>query len=70
MMKITRSGGLLAQFRVRSILRDRIKATQSRDHILVELMEKVCERKFIDFSLDDEVFYELVKGCIFLMWTT
>ena len=26
MMKITRIGGLLAQFRVRSILRDRIKA--------------------------------------------
>ena len=29
MMKISRSGGLLAQFRVRSVLRDRIKAAQS-----------------------------------------
>lgn len=29
MMKITMSGGLLAQFRVRSVLRDRIKAAQS-----------------------------------------
>ena len=29
MMKINRSGGLLAQFRVRSVLRDRIKAVQS-----------------------------------------
>ena len=37
MMKISRSGGLLAQFRVRSVLRDRIKAAQSQDPILVEL---------------------------------
>ena len=29
MMKISRSGGLLAQFRVRSVLRDRIKIAQS-----------------------------------------
>ena len=41
MMKISRSGGLLAQFRVRSVLRDRIKATQSRDPVLVELEENV-----------------------------
>ena len=40
MMKISRSGGLLAQFRVRSVLRDRIKAAQSRDPILVELKKK------------------------------
>ena len=41
MMKISISGGLLAQFRVRSVLRDRIKAAQSRDPILVELEENV-----------------------------
>ena len=41
MMKISRSGGLLAQFRVRSMLRDRIKAAQSRDPILVKLEENV-----------------------------
>ena len=35
MMKISRSGGLLAQFRVRLELRDRIKVAQSRDPILV-----------------------------------
>ena len=29
MMKISRSEGLLAQLKVRSVLRDRIKATQS-----------------------------------------
>ena len=29
MMKISRSKGLLAQFKVRSLLRDRIKAAQS-----------------------------------------
>ena len=54
MMKISRSGGLLAQFRIRSILRDRIKAAQRRDLILVELKEKVREGKFTDFNLDDE----------------
>ena len=54
MMKISRSGGLLAQFRVRSMLRDRIKAAQSRDPILVELEENVRSEKFIDFTLDDE----------------
>ena len=54
MMKISRSGGLLAQFKVRSVLRDRIKATQSRDPVLVELKENVRSRKFTDFSLDDE----------------
>ena len=54
MMKISRSGELLAQFRVRSVLRDMIKATQSRDPILVELEENVREGRFIDFTLDDE----------------
>ena len=29
MIKISKSGGLLAQFRIRSVLRDRIKAAQS-----------------------------------------
>ena len=53
-MKISRSGGLLAQFRIRSVLRDRIKAAQSRDPILVDLEEKVHEEKFTDFNLDDE----------------
>ena len=54
MMKISRSGRLLAQFRVRSVLRDRIKAAQSRDPILVELEENVRLEKFTDFTLDDE----------------
>ena len=45
MMKISKSGGLLAQFRVRLMLRDRIKAAQSRDPILVELEENVRARK-------------------------
>ena len=52
--KITKSGGLIAPFIVISILRDRIKAAQSRDPILVELMEKIREGKFTDFNLDDE----------------
>ena len=54
MMKIRRSGGLLAQFRVRSVLRDRIKAAQSRDPVLVELEENVRSGKFTDFTIDDE----------------
>ena len=54
MMKISRSGGLLAQFRFRSVLRDMNKATQSRDSILVELEENVRSGKFTDFTLDDE----------------
>ena len=54
MMKITRSKGLLVQFRIISVLRDRIKVAQSRDPILVELEEKVREGKFTDFNLDDE----------------
>ena len=53
-MKISRSGGLLAQFRIIYILRDRIKVAQNRDPILVELEEKVHEEKFTDFNLDDE----------------
>ena len=54
MMKLSRSEGLLAQLKVRSVLRDRIKATQSRDPILVELKENVRSRKFTDFTLNDE----------------
>ena len=54
MMKINRSGGLLAQFKVRSVLRDKIKATKSRDPILVELKENVQSEKFTDFALNDE----------------
>ena len=54
MMKISRSEGLLAQLKVRSVLRDRIKATQSRDPVLVELKENVRSRKFTDFTLNDE----------------
>ena len=54
MMKISRSEGLLAQFRIRSVLRDRIKVAQNRDPILMELEEKVREGKFTDFNLDDE----------------
>ena len=54
MIKISRLGGLLAQFKVRSILRDRIKVAQSRDPILVELEENVRSGKFTDFTLNDE----------------
>ena len=54
MMKIGRSGGLLVQFRVGSVLRDKIKVAQSRDPILVELEENVRSGKFTDFTLDDE----------------
>ena len=54
MMKISRSGGPLTQFKVRSVLRNRIKATQSRDPVLVELKENVQSGKFTDFTLDDE----------------
>ena len=36
------------------MLRDRIKAAQSRDPILVELEENVRSGKFTDFTLDDE----------------
>ena len=34
--------------------KDRIKATQSRDLVLVELKENVQSGKFTDFTLDDE----------------
>ena len=54
MMKISRSGELLARFKVRSVLRDRIRAAQSRDPILVELEENMRSGKFNDFTLDDE----------------
>ena len=54
MIKISRSGGLLAQFKDRSVLKDRIKATQSRDPVLVELKENVQSRKFTGFTLNDE----------------
>ena len=36
------------------MLRDRIKAAQSRDTVLVELKENVRSRKFTDFTRDDE----------------
>ena len=36
------------------MLRDRIKAAQSRDPVLVELEENVRSGKFIDFTIDDE----------------
>ena len=54
MMKISRSGGLLAQFQIRSMLRDRIKIAQSQDPILVELQENVRSGKSTDFTLDAE----------------
>ena len=53
-MKKTKSGGLIAQFRVKLILRDRIKVAQSRDLELLELIEKVHIGKFTNFNLDDE----------------
>ena len=69
MMKISRSGGLLAQFRVRSVLRDRIKATQSRDPILVELEENVrSEKNSLILHLMMKVLCGSVEGCVFLMW--
>ena len=54
MIKISTSRGLLAQFKARSVLRDRIKATHGRDPVLVELKENVQSEKFTDFTLDDE----------------
>ena len=36
------------------MLRDRIKAAQSRDPTLVELEENVRLEKFIDFTIDNE----------------
>ena len=36
------------------MLRDRIKATQSRDPVLVELKENVQSGQFTNFTLDDE----------------
>ena len=36
------------------MLRDRIKAAQSRDPVLVELEENVQSGKFTNFTLDDE----------------
>ena len=36
------------------MLRDRIKAAQSRDPILVELEENVRLEKFTDFNIDNE----------------
>ena len=54
MIKISRSGGLIAQFRVRSVLRDKIKATQSRDPVLVEPEKNVRSGKFTDFTINDE----------------
>ena len=36
------------------MLRDRTKAAQSRDSILVELEENVRAAKFTDFTLNDE----------------
>ena len=39
---------------MRLALRDRIKAAQSRDPILVEFKENVRSGKFTDFTLDDE----------------
>ena len=54
MIKIIRLGELLAQFRIITVLRGMIKAAQSRDPILVELVEKIREGKFTDLNLDDE----------------
>ena len=36
------------------MLRDRIKAAQSRDPVLVELEENVQEGRFTNFTIDDE----------------
>ena len=68
MMKISRSGGLLAQFRVRSVLRDRIKVAQSRDPVLVELEENVRSGNSLILPLMMKVFYGSVEDCVFLMW--
>ena len=51
------------------MLRDRIKAAQSRDPILVELVEKVREGKFVDFNLDYEgVLWISGRLCINAKW--
>ena len=36
------------------MLRDKIKAAQSRDPVLVELEENIRSGKFTDFTIDDE----------------
>ena len=54
MMKTSRTGGLLAQFQIRSVLRNMIKTAQSRDPILAELQENVRSGKSTDFTLDNE----------------
>ena len=68
MIKISRSEGLLAQFKVRSVLRDKIKVTQGRDPILVELKENVRSVKFTDFTFNDKSVCESVKDGMCLMW--
>ena len=45
---------MLAQFQIRSVLRDRIKTAQSRDPILAELQKNVRSGKSTDFTLIDE----------------
>ena len=68
MMKISRSEGLLAQFKVSSVLRDRIKAAQSRDPVLVELKENSRSRNSLILPLMMKVFYGSVEDCVVLMW--
>ena len=65
MMKISRSGGLLAQLRIIDVLRDLIKTAQNRDPILVELEEKVSSLISI---LIMKVFYRSVEDYVFLTW--
>ena len=69
MMKISKSGGLLAQFKVRSVLRDMIKIAQSRDPILIELKENVQLGNSLISPLM-KVFYGSVENWVFLMWIT
>ena len=46
-------------------MRDRIKAAQNRDPILVELEENVRSEKFTDFTLDDEgLLWISVRLCV------
>ena len=67
MMKISKSGGLLARFKVKSVLRDMIKIAQSRDPILIELKENVQLGNSLISPLM-KVFYGSVENCVFLMW--
>ena len=67
-MKISKSGEFLAQFRIRYVLRDRIKAVQSRDPILVVLRRKFMKGSSPISILIMKVFFGSVEDCVFQIW--